>query len=45
RAHVVAGQLTLFAIDGGGSMKNFLRGVTADDNNKDDPQVIFVPKQ
>ncbi|MDX2041233.1 MAG: hypothetical protein SF097_08290 [Acidobacteriota bacterium] len=45
RAHVVAGQLTLFAIDGGGSMKNFLRGVTGDDNNRDDPQVIFVPKQ
>lgn len=45
RAHVVAGQLTLFAIDGGGSMKNFLRGVNGDDNNRDDPQVIFVPKQ
>ena len=45
RAHVASGQLTLFAMDGGGLMKNFLRGVNADDNNKDDPQVIFVPKQ
>lgn len=45
RAHVTANQLTFFAIDGGGLMKNFLRGVNADDNNKDDPQVIFVPKQ
>jgi hypothetical protein len=45
RAHLAAGQLTLFATDGGGIMKNFLRGVNADDDNKDDPQVIFVPKQ
>ncbi|MBS1790735.1 MAG: right-handed parallel beta-helix repeat-containing protein [Acidobacteria bacterium] len=45
RAHITADQLTFFAIDGGGIMKNFLRGVNADDNNKDDPQVIFVPKQ
>ncbi len=45
RAHIVSDQLTLFATDGGGIMKNFLRGVNADDDNKDDPQVIFVPKQ
>lgn len=45
RAHVTSGQLTLFALDGGGLMKNFLRGVNADDDNKDDPQVIFVPKE
>jgi hypothetical protein len=45
RIHAVTGQLTFFALDGGGLMKNFLRGVVADDSNKDDPQIIFVPKQ
>ena len=45
RIHATTSQLTFFALDGGGLMKNFLRGVVADDNNKDDPQIIFVPKQ
>ncbi|HMV83892.1 MAG TPA: hypothetical protein PKA34_12235, partial [Blastocatellia bacterium] len=45
RIHAVTGQLTFFALDGGGVMKNFLRGIVADDNNKDDPQILFVPKQ
>ncbi|MBK6797924.1 MAG: CAP domain-containing protein [Acidobacteria bacterium] len=44
RIHATKDQLTFFAVDGGGTMKNFLRGVTADDNQKDDPQVIFIPK-
>ncbi|MEO6725220.1 MAG: hypothetical protein ABIU20_05865 [Blastocatellia bacterium] len=45
RIHAASGQLTFFATDGGGIMKNFLRGVIADGNNKDDQQIIFVPKQ
>ena len=45
RVHATTGQLTFFATDGGGVMKNFLRNVIADDNNKDDPQIIFLPKQ
>lgn len=44
RIHAVSGQLTFFATDGGGVMKNFLRGVIGDENNKDDPQIIFLPK-
>ncbi len=44
RIHAVSGQLTFFATDGGGLMKNFLRGINADGNNKDDPQIIFLPK-
>jgi len=44
RAHVVAGQLTLFAVDGGTLMKNFFRGWPPDDNAADDPQIIFVGK-
>ncbi len=45
RIHAASDQLTFFATDGGGLMKNFLRGVIADSDNKDDPQLIFVPKQ
>jgi hypothetical protein len=45
RIHAATGQLTFFAVDGGGLMKNFLRGLAADDNSKDDSQIIFVPKQ
>ncbi len=44
RIHAAPDQLTFFAIDGGTLMKNFLRGVLADDNCLDDPQMIFVPK-
>jgi hypothetical protein len=44
RIHAARGQLTFFAVDGGGSMKNFLRGVAADDNRADDPQIIFLPR-
>jgi uncharacterized protein YkwD len=45
RAHVVAGQLTLFAVDGGSLMRNFFRGWLRDDNPADDPQIIFGLKQ
>jgi hypothetical protein len=45
RIHAAPGQLTFFATDGGGLMKNFLRNVIADDDNNDDPQFIFLPKQ
>lgn len=45
RIHAARDQLTFFAVDGGGMMKNFLRGVAADDNQNDDPQIIFLPKQ
>lgn len=41
RAHVVPGQLTLFAVDGGSLMRNFFRGWPGDDNSADDPQIIF----
>lgn len=44
RIHAVSNQLTFFAIDGGGVMKNFLRGVIADSDNRDDAQMIFLPK-
>jgi uncharacterized protein YkwD len=43
RVHAVSGQLTLFAVDGGTLMKNFLRGWAADINTADDPQLIFWP--
>ncbi len=45
RVHAARGQLTLFAIDGGVMMRNFLRGLAADDNSKDDPQFIFLLKK
>lgn len=44
RVHASPGQLTFFAVDGGGTMKNFLRGWLLDDNKLDDPQMIFLPK-
>jgi uncharacterized protein YkwD len=45
RIHAAKDQLTFFAVDGGGMMKNFLRGIVGDDNKQDDPQIIFVPKR
>jgi uncharacterized protein YkwD len=45
RVHAAQGQLTFFAVDGGGIMRNFLRGVAADNNRNDDPQIIFLPKE
>ena len=42
RVHAAPGQLTLFAVDGGGAMKNFFRGVPADENRADDPQILLV---
>jgi hypothetical protein len=42
RVHAAPGQLTFFAVDGGGAMKNFFRGVSADDDRADDPQILFV---
>jgi len=44
RIHAARDQLTFFAVDGGGMMKNFLRGIAADDDRNDDPQVVFLPK-
>ncbi|MGH9839383.1 MAG: CAP domain-containing protein [Blastocatellia bacterium] len=44
RIHAAPEQLTFFAIDGGTLMKNFLRGMLADDNREDGPQMIFIPK-
>lgn len=43
RIHAVKGVLTLYAVDGGASMQGFLKGVAADSNPKDDPQVILHP--
>lgn len=45
RIHALSDQLTFFAVDGGGYMRNFLRGWLADDDRRDDPQLIFLPKQ
>ena len=42
RIHAAPGQLTFFAVDGGGAMKNFFRGVPADEDRADDPQILFV---
>ncbi|MFN0112788.1 MAG: CAP domain-containing protein [Blastocatellia bacterium] len=39
RVHAAPGALTFFAVDGG----DFFKGVAADSNPKDDPQVIFLP--
>ncbi|MGE0127058.1 MAG: hypothetical protein AB7U82_03045 [Blastocatellales bacterium] len=43
RAHASPNVMTFFAVDGGSEMKGFFRGVPADGNSKDDPQIIFVP--
>ena len=43
RIHAVRGVLTLFAVDGGAAMNGFLKGVPADSNPKDDPQIILHP--
>lgn len=43
RIHAARGVLTLFAIEGGASMQSFLKGVPADSNPKDDPQIILHP--
>ncbi|MGE0128173.1 MAG: right-handed parallel beta-helix repeat-containing protein [Blastocatellales bacterium] len=45
RVHAAQDQLTFFAVDGGGMMKNFLRGIAADDDRSADPQVIFLPNE
>ena len=45
RIHAARGVLTLFAVDGGATMRGFLSGVPADSNPKDDPQVILHPGQ
>ncbi len=39
RVHAAPGALTFYAVDGG----DFFKGVKADGNPKDDPQVIFTP--
>lgn len=43
RIHAVRGVLTLYAVEGGASMQNFLRGVPTDANPSDDPQIILHP--
>lgn len=43
RIHAVRGVLTLYAVEGGNSMQSFLRGLPADSNPKDDPQLILHP--
>ena len=43
RIHASRGLLTLYAVDGGTANKSFLRGVPADANPKDDPQILLTP--
>lgn len=43
RIHAARGVLTLFAVDGGTGMQSFLKGVPADNNPQDDPQIILHP--
>mgnify|MGYP000098906654 CR=1 FL=1 len=43
RIHAAKGVLTLFAVEGGASMQSFLKGVPADNNPKDDPQILLHP--
>jgi hypothetical protein len=42
RIHATKGVLTLYAVDGGTAM-GFLKGVPADSNPKDDPQILLHP--
>jgi uncharacterized protein YkwD len=43
--HAAPGRLTLFAVDGGAFMKNFLRGwASAEADRASAPQIIFLPK-
>ncbi len=43
RIHAARGVLTLYAVEGGSAMQSFLKGVPADSNPKDDPQIILHP--
>lgn len=43
RIHAARGMLTFFAADGGQELQNFLRGLPADENVKDDRQLVFTP--
>jgi len=43
RIHAAKGVLTLYAADGGASMQSFLKGLPADANPGDDPQIILHP--
>jgi len=43
RVHAAPNVMTFFAVDGAAEMKNFFKGVPADGNPKDDPQIIFTP--
>lgn len=43
RIHAARGVLTLYAVEGGAAMQSFLRGVPADSNPHDDPQLILHP--
>lgn len=43
RAHAVQGVMTFFAVEGGAAMQSFLKGVPADSNRADDPQIILHP--
>jgi hypothetical protein len=43
RIHAARGVLTLYAVEGGAAMQSFLKGLPADSNPKDDPQIILHP--
>lgn len=43
RIHAARGVLTMFAVEGGSAMQGFLKGVPADNNPADDPQIILHP--
>ncbi len=43
RVHAAPGEMTFFAVDGGAQMRSFFRGVPADADKTNDPQVVFRP--
>ena len=43
RVHATQGEMTFFATDGGSQLMNFFRGVAADFDKSNDPQVVFKP--
>lgn len=43
RVHAAEKEMTFFAVDGGAAAVNFFRGVAADFDKTNDPQVVFKP--
>ncbi len=43
RVHAAPNVMTFYAVDGGDEMEGFFKGIPADGDPKDDPQIIFVP--